>query len=129
MCSYCVVKKPKKAPRKFVFYEEGLKLLAKRLKEIRCENGFIKEYLAYESELSLSQIARIEKVKINPTVSKMFIIARILNIPVSSLFDFKLSNKKITNLFNNNWKSNSHKCSSLIWIYFIYIHHNNIKTI
>lgn len=94
ICSFCVVKKTKKAPRKFVFDEEGLKLLAKRLKELRSEKGFTQEDLAYESELSLSQIARIETVKINPTVSTMFIIARTLNIPVSALFDFKLSNKR-----------------------------------
>lgn len=88
------MKKPKKAPRKFVFDEEGLKLLAKRLKELRSEKGFTQEDLAYESELSLSQIARIETVKINPTVSTIFIIARTLNVPVSALFDFKLSNKR-----------------------------------
>ena len=40
--------------RKFVFDEEGLKLLAKRLKEIRSEKGITQEELAYRSELTLS---------------------------------------------------------------------------
>jgi transcriptional regulator with XRE-family HTH domain len=87
------VKKPKKVVRKFVFDEEGLILLAKRLKELRDEKGFTQEALAYESDITLSQIARIETVKANPTVSTIFKIARTLNVPVSTLFDFKLSNK------------------------------------
>ena len=93
MCSICWVKKPKKSPRKLIFDEEGLMLLAQRLKELRLEKGYTQESLAYESELTLSQIARIETVKINPTVSTMFKIARTLNVPVSSLFEFKLTNK------------------------------------
>jgi transcriptional regulator with XRE-family HTH domain len=87
------VKKPKKSTRKLIFDEEGLKLLAQRLKELRFEKGYTQESLAYESELTLSQIARIETVKINPTVSTMFKIARTLNVPVSALFEFKLSKK------------------------------------
>ena len=87
------VKKPVKTSRIFVFDEEGLRLLSKRLKELRFEKGFTQEGLAYEADITLSQIARIETVKANPTVSTMFKIARTLNVPVSALFDFKLSNK------------------------------------
>ncbi len=87
------MKKPKKTARKFIYDEEGLKLLAKRLKELRTEKGFTQEGLAYDADITLSQIARIETVKANPTVSTMFKIARTLNVPVSTLFDFKLSNK------------------------------------
>ena len=93
ICSLWIVKKPKKIERIFVFDEEGLQLLAKRLKELRFEMGFTQESLAYESGITLSQIARIETVKANPTVSTMFKIARTLNVPVSALFDFRLSNK------------------------------------
>ena len=87
------MKKPKKTTRKFIYDEEGLKLLAKRLKELRAEKGFTQEELAYEADITLSQIARIETIKANPTVSTMFKIARTLNVPVSTLFDFKLSSK------------------------------------
>ena len=86
------MKKSKKT-RVFIFDEEGLQLLAQRLKELRLEKGYTQESLAYESELTLSQIARIETVKINPTVSTIFKIARTLNVPVSALFEFKLTNK------------------------------------
>ena len=84
------MKKPKKNPRKLVYDEEGLKLLASKLKEVRAKKGFTQEELAYQSGLSLSQIARIETVKINPTVSTIFKIARTLKVNVSELFDFKL---------------------------------------
>lgn len=76
--------------RKLIFDEEGLKSLAKRLKELRSEKGISQEELAYRAEITLSQIARIETVKINPTVSTIFKIARALDVPLSDIFDFEL---------------------------------------
>lgn len=73
-----------------IFDEDGLKLLAKRLKEIRFEKGISQEDLAARSQIALSQIARIETVKINPTVSTIFKIARTLEIPLAELFNFEL---------------------------------------
>ena len=87
------MKKTKKKKRVLIFDEEGLKLLADKLKQVRAKMGYTQEDLAYESGLSLSQIARIETRKINPTVSTMFKIARTLDVPVSDLFDFTLSKK------------------------------------
>ena len=83
--------------RKFVFDEEGLKLLAKRLKKIRSEKNITQEELAHRSELTLSQIARIETVKINPTVSTIFTLARALDVSLSELFNFDLpvTNKEV----------------------------------
>jgi len=85
------VKKDDNKSRKLIFDEEGLKLLAKRLKEIRSEKGLSQEELAYRSEITLSQIARIETVRINPTVSTIFKIARTLEVPLSELFNFELA--------------------------------------
>jgi len=76
--------------RKLIFDEEGLKLLAQRLKQLRSEKKITQEELAYRSELTLSQIARIETVKINPTVSTMFRIAKALDVKITELFDFEL---------------------------------------
>ena len=76
--------------RKFTFDEEGLMLLAKRLKEIRAEKGLSQEELAYRSEITLSQIARIETIKTNPTISTLFKIIRTLEISPSELFNFEL---------------------------------------
>lgn len=77
--------------RKLIFDQEGLQLLAKRLKEIRSEMGLSQEELAYRSDITLSQIARIETVRINPTISTIFKIARTLEVPLSELFNFELS--------------------------------------
>ena len=76
--------------RTFTFDEEGLQLLAKRLKEIRAEKGISQEELAYRSELTLSQIARIETLKTNPTISTLFKIIRTLEISPADLFNFDL---------------------------------------
>lgn len=80
-------------PRKHTFDEEGLRLLSKRLKEIRLEKGVSQEELAYRSELTLSQIARIETLKTNPTISTLFKIIRTLEIKPSYLFNFDLPKK------------------------------------
>lgn len=84
-------------PRIHTFDEEGLRLLSKRLKEIRLEKGISQEELAYRSELTLSQIARIETLKTNPTISTLFKIIRTLEIKPSYLFNFDLPKKSNKN--------------------------------
>ena len=81
--------------RTFTFDEEGLQLLAKRLKEIRAEKVISQEELAYRTELTLSQIARIETTKTNPTISTLFKIIRTLEISPSDLFNFELLKNSI----------------------------------
>ena len=77
-----------------IFDEAGLNAFAKRLKEVRKLKGFTQEELAYKSGLSLSQIARIETAKTNPTLSTIFRIARTMDIKLSELFDFVLPPEK-----------------------------------
>ncbi|KAF2338032.1 helix-turn-helix transcriptional regulator [Flavobacterium ginsenosidimutans] len=84
------MKKDDNKSRKLIFDEEGLRLFAKRLKEVRAEKKISQEELALRSELTLSQIARIETVRINPTISTVFKIARTLDVPLSELFNFEL---------------------------------------
>ena len=84
------MKKQKVKERQKIYDRDGLQLLANSLKAVRKKKGYTQEQLAYESEITLSQIARIETVKSNPTVSTIFKIARTLNINVSELFNFKL---------------------------------------
>lgn len=80
--------------RKLIFDKEGLELLARRLKQIRAEKGISQEELAYRSEITLSQIARIETVRINPTVSTIFKIARTLDVSLSEIFNFELQSHR-----------------------------------
>jgi transcriptional regulator with XRE-family HTH domain len=79
-----------KVDRKLIFDEEGIKAFAIQLKKIRNRGGFSQSQLAFESGLSLSQIARIETARINPTLSTVFTIARTLDVPLTELFDFEL---------------------------------------
>lgn len=83
-----------KVDRKLVFDEEGIEAFAVQLKIVRLREGFTQSQLAFESGLSLSQIARIETARINPTLSTVFTIARTLNVPPADLFNFKLSQKE-----------------------------------
>jgi DNA-binding XRE family transcriptional regulator len=85
-----LAKKKKIGSRVFIFDEKGLKAFAKTLKKVRKEQGFTQESLANEAGMSVSQIARIETIKINPSLSTVFQIARTLKVPISRLFDFKL---------------------------------------
>ena len=79
-----------KQKRKLIFDEKALKLFALNLKSIRQEKKFTQQQLAFESGLSLSQIARIETAKINPTISTVFQIARTLEVSPKELFEFEL---------------------------------------
>lgn len=84
------MKKNDNLSRTFIFDEEGLKLVAKRIKEIRSDKGITQEELSYRSELTLSQIARIETVKTNPTISTIFKIIKSLEVSVNDFFNFDL---------------------------------------
>lgn len=52
--------------------------------------GYSQRQLAFETGIALSQIARIETARTNPTLSTVFIIARVLDVSLSELFDFTL---------------------------------------
>jgi DNA-binding XRE family transcriptional regulator len=68
--------------------EKVLLAFGKNLKRLRKKQNFTQEELAYSSDISLSQIARIETGKINPTVCTLIIIAKTLKIKPIELMDF-----------------------------------------
>lgn len=93
------MKKGKKK-RKLIFDHEGVKAFAEQIKKLRNEVGISQTQLAFEAGISLSQIARIETARINPTLSTAFAIARALDIPLTTIFNFSLpDNKKTENKF------------------------------
>ena len=65
-----------------------LKIFAENFKVLRKQKGFTQEDLAYESGITLSQIARIETAKINPTICTLKILAQTLGVPLKEMFDF-----------------------------------------
>lgn len=79
------------AKRTLIFDEAGLQAFALQLKTIRTKKQMTQEDLAYKSGLALSQIARIETARTNPTLSTIFSIARALEIDLKELFDFELT--------------------------------------
>lgn len=84
------MKPVQKRDRRKIFDEYGIKAFATQVKKFRIKEGYTQSQLAFESGLSLSQIARIETARINPTLSTAFILARTLNISLKELFDFEL---------------------------------------
>ena len=76
--------------RKLIFDEPALQAFALRLKTVRKQKKLTQEDLAAKSGLTLSQIARIETARTNPTLSTIFRIIRTMEIRPSELFDFDL---------------------------------------
>lgn len=76
--------------RKLIFDQSGLEAFAVQLKKIRTDKGFTQNQLSFEAGISISQIARIETARINPTLSTVFVLARTMGVPLSELFDFQI---------------------------------------
>jgi transcriptional regulator with XRE-family HTH domain len=61
----------------------------KNLKKLRKENGLSQAQLAFEANIELSQISRIERGQINTTIANVKLISKILEIPLVNFFDFE----------------------------------------
>lgn len=90
------MKRRKGIIRKQIFDAEGLVVFSEHLKKLRHEAGITQTQLAFEAGISLSQVARIETARINPTLSTVFAITRALDIPLKQIFDFTLPENKKT---------------------------------
>ena len=62
-----------------------LKQFGARLKQLRTERNLTLEALAFEADVELSQIHRIETAKTNPTLTTISILAKALNISIAEL--------------------------------------------
>jgi transcriptional regulator with XRE-family HTH domain len=69
-------------------HKDSLVLFGKHLKRIREEKGFSQEDLAYDADLSISQISRIERGIINTSLLQLIAIAETLKVPLKKLVDF-----------------------------------------
>jgi transcriptional regulator with XRE-family HTH domain len=59
-----------------------------KLKKLRKEKGISQAQLAYEANIEISQISRIERGLINTTIANAKHLSKVLDIPVKELFDF-----------------------------------------
>lgn len=56
-----------------------------KLKELRTAKGLTLEQLAFEAEIELSQVHRVGKGKINPTLTTLIALAKGLDITLAEL--------------------------------------------
>jgi len=67
--------------------DEVIKAFGRKLRDLRISKGLSQEQLANEAEIPLSQVGRIERGEINPTLSTIYILAKTFNLPIQKLFD------------------------------------------
>ncbi|WP_299796667.1 helix-turn-helix transcriptional regulator [uncultured Shewanella sp.] len=63
------------------------------IKKLRLSNSLSQEQLALRADIDRTYISGIERGKRNVSVINLFKIADALNIPASTLLDFKADNK------------------------------------
>lgn len=69
--------------------EEGIQTLAKNIRKYRKEKGMTMQQLANELDVDYSQISRMERGIVNPNISIVFDIARVLEIEPYKLLETK----------------------------------------
>ena len=62
--------------------------LGKNIKRYRLESGLTQEKLAEKAKVHPTYIGKIELGMINPSVKRLFIISRALNVKLTDIFDF-----------------------------------------
>jgi transcriptional regulator with XRE-family HTH domain len=71
---------------KYLRNEDGIIAFGKKMRELRLEKGFSQEQLAWKSGLEFSQISRIERGKINTSLSHILLIAEHLGVNPADFF-------------------------------------------
>ena len=66
--------------------DEVIKAFGRRLRDLRISKGLSQEQLANEAEIPLSQVGRIERGEINPTLSTISALAKALKENITNLF-------------------------------------------
>ena len=65
--------------------QETLTKFGDRLKTLRVTKGLTLEQLAFEADVELSQVHRVEKGKINPTLTTLIALSKGLGISLAEL--------------------------------------------
>lgn len=69
--------------------EELLKRFGENLRNIRLSRELTQEQLAFNADIAISQIGRIERGEINATISTVSALANALELEINDLFNFK----------------------------------------
>lgn len=65
--------------------QELLIVFGNKLKDLRTLKGLTLQQLAFEADMEISQVHRVEKGKINPTLTTLMALAKGLGITLSEL--------------------------------------------
>jgi transcriptional regulator with XRE-family HTH domain len=71
-----------------------IKAIGNKIRETRLSKGLSQEELSYESDLPLSQIGRIERGEINPTISSLYAVAEALDVELKTIVDVSFEKGK-----------------------------------
>ncbi|HET6243582.1 MAG: helix-turn-helix transcriptional regulator [Bacteroidetes bacterium] len=74
--------------------KEYIIAFGEQIRKLRKEKSMSMEKLAEQADIEYSQIAKIEKGKINTTISTVFNLANALQLPVEDLFKFDFTSSK-----------------------------------
>ena len=61
----------------------------KHLKQVRIKKGLSQHQLAYEANINKNQVGNIERGEVNPTLTTLISISKVLDIEFNELLDFK----------------------------------------
>lgn len=78
-----------KRPKKYLRDEQFIKKLGERIRELRTQKGLTIQKLADIAGLEYIQLSRIERGKINTSVSHIAKLAQSLETNCSDVFDFE----------------------------------------
>lgn len=76
-----------KSPKNKIF----LLKLGEHIREIRVSKNITQEQLANEIGAEISQISRIERGVISTSITNLYNISKVLNIPLKDLIDFSFN--------------------------------------
>ncbi|WP_312766936.1 helix-turn-helix transcriptional regulator [Epilithonimonas sp.] len=65
-----------------------LKKIGDKVREIRLQKKLTQKELAFDLDIEISQITRIETGKINTSILNLFKIAKALEVDIKELFNF-----------------------------------------
>ncbi|TAE21391.1 MAG: XRE family transcriptional regulator [Cytophagales bacterium] len=73
---------------KYLRDQDGLNQFGARLRQLRQQKGFTQEELAAKMDMEFSQIGRVERGRVNSSLSMVFALAKALEVDIRELFNF-----------------------------------------
>lgn len=69
--------------------DKFLKAFGENLRRVRKEKGISMEALAYDADMEIRQLGRIENGEVNTTISTVLALAEALGLEIRELFQFQ----------------------------------------